>query len=419
MFSDDEVQPADAGLPPVPATLAEVVARRLRAAEPGVLDHVTASVVLTDGAGDACTLHIVGGEVAVRPGPVPSPTTTITADHTTLVEVADGRRSGVEAFLAGKLVVSGNLALALELDGLIDHPAPAAGVPARFTRGGVVRAHGMRTFHLEAGPSDGPVVVCLHGLGATNASMLPTFYDLAADHRVLAPDLPGHGASRAPWARYDAPFFARWLDGWMRRLGIESAVLIGNSLGGRVALEMALRYPARVRALALLAPAVAFRRLRQFGPFVRLLRPELSALPGLPMSNDLVLRGLRALFAEPDRMPDSWLQAAAGEFVRLYQKRDHRVAFYAALRQIYLDEAFGDQGFWTRLPSLTVPTLCVWGDRDRLVPARFARHVSEALPRSRSITLEDCGHVPQFELPDQTNAAIRAFLADLGPHPVR
>lgn len=417
MVTDDELQP-DEGPDPQPVPLADVVGRRITAAEPGVFDHVTAHVVLQDGDGDACTIHIVGGQLAVRAGAERSPTTTITADHTTLVEVADGRRSGVEAFLSGKLTVAGNLALALELDGLLDHPPLEGGVPTRFTRGGVVRAHGMRTFHLEAGPPDGPAVVCLHGLGATNASMLPTFYDLAADHRVLAPDLPGHGASRAPWAPYDAAFFARWLDGWMHKLGIESAVLVGNSLGGRISLEMALRYPARVRGLALLAPAVAFRRLRQFAPFVRLLRPEIGALP-LPMSADLVLRSLRGLFAVPGRLPETWLRAAAGEFVRLFHKRDHRVAFYAALRQIYLDEAFGDQGFWTRLPSVTAPTLCVWGDRDRLVPAGFARHVTEALPRSRSITLEECGHVPQFELPDETNAAIRAFLADLGPHPVR
>jgi pimeloyl-ACP methyl ester carboxylesterase len=418
MSINDRLQSSQGGTVVTSPTLAEVVGRRIRAAEPGVFDHVTAKVVLDDGAGDACTIGIVGGRLSVRAGAEQPPTSTIRADHDTLVDVADGRRSGVEAFLHGDLVVSGNLALALQLDGLLEHPAPAGGVPARFTRGGIVRAHGMRTFHLEAGPADGPVVICLHGLGATNASMLPTFYDLAADHRVLAPDLPGFGASRAPRAPYDAAFFARWLDGWMNRLGIESAVIVGNSLGGRIALETALRHPARVRALGLLAPAVAFRRLRQLGPFVRLLRPELAALP-LPMSPDPVLTVLRLLFARPERLPESWYSAAAGEFARLYRKRGHRIAFYSALRQIYLDDAFGADGFWTRLPSITAPTLCVWGDHDRLVPAGFARHVSAALPRSQSVTLQDCGHVPQFELPEQTNSAIRSFLRDLGPHALR
>ena len=102
---------------------------------------------------------------------------------------------------------------------------------------------GVRTAYLEAGPADAPPVLLLHGLGATNASMLPVLADLADDHRVLAPDLPGFGASAAPQAPYNAPWFAAWVEAFQRQTGSRGAVLVGNSLGGRVALECGLAHP--------------------------------------------------------------------------------------------------------------------------------------------------------------------------------
>lgn len=383
--------------------------RRLHALPSGVLDGVRAELVLDDGGTDACTVRIHDGQVEVRPGRSSRAATRITAGHDTLVDVVDGRRSGIGAFLDGHLVVVGNLALALELDGLFENPDERAD---RLTRSGVTQTRRVRTVHLEAGPPDADPVVCLHGLGATNASMLPNLWDLATDHRVLAPDLPGHGASSAPRVRYDAAFFAAWLTEWMDLVGIDSAVLVGNSLGGRISLEFALRHPERVRALALLTPAVTFRRMRQFVPLVRLARPEAASLL-LPISQSAVVAGIRFLFAQPERLSPAWYEAAAGEFARLYRDRGHRVAFYSTLRQIYLDDAFGPSGFWTRLADLEPPALFIWGAADRLVPVGFARHVVEAVPRSVSVTFEDCGHVPQFELRERTNETIRTFLHDL------
>ena len=85
-----------------------------------------------------------------------------------------------------------------------------------------------------------------------------------------------------------------------------------------------------------------------------------------------------------------------------------RAAFYAAARQIYLEEPEGADGFWPRLQRLDVPALFVWGRRDTLVPLAFARHVSEAVPKAEHLEL-DCGHVPQMERPRETHAAIERF----------
>lgn len=386
-----------------------MVRRRLASGAAGVVKQTPSFVVLETGEGEAVTLSIADGEVSARAGTARDPTTRVIADAATLVSVVEGTTSGVEAFLDDRLRVRGNLALALQLDGLFE---PGRHRPARFPRSGSVRAGGVRTVYLEAGPPDGPAVLVLHGLAATNASMLPTAWELARDHRVIAPDLPGHGASSAPRATYDARFFARWAAALLDGLGVSEAVVVGNSLGGRIALEIALEHPERVRGLVLLAPAVAFRRLRQLVPLMSLFRPEMGLLP-LPLTRAMAARGLPLLFARPERAPTNGFHAAADEFARVYRHRRHRVALLSAVRAVYLDDAFGPQGFWRRLPTMRTPALFVWGRRDRLVPAAFARHVTEALPQAVSVVLDDCGHVPQFELPEQTHAQIRRFLAAL------
>jgi pimeloyl-ACP methyl ester carboxylesterase len=325
-----------------------------------------------------------------------------------LHEVVAGRRSGVQAFLDGALTVRGNLALALELDGLF--PGDNADDARTFTR--AVHAGGIDTFYLEAGRVDGPPVVLVHGLGATNASMLPLIPGLARDYRVLAPDLPGHGGSEATGSAHAARFLGDWLSAFLRETCGGPAVLVGNSLGGRTALEAALNSPAEVRGLVLLCPAVAFRKLRQLVPFVRLVPDELAALP-VRVPRRMAMRGLRGLFADSTRLPDAWHEAAIDEFVRVVSIRPNRLAIFSALRNVYLDEPFGDSGFWNRLPALAPPALFVWGDQDVLVPSGFARFVEEALPNATSVVLDSCGHVPQFEQTERTSALISDFLDEL------
>ncbi len=392
-------------LPSPSDRLARGLERRLTASSP-VADGQRATVIFDTGA-VAWTMLVDGAHMRLVSGRTPFYDTLIRADAATLTEVVEGVTPGAWAFLDGRLVIRGNLALALRLDATGGNDRPVT-----FPRAHSVVAAGVDTFTLEAGA--GPPVVLLHGLGATNASMLPTLVELAVDHRVLAPDLPGFGDTAKPAAVYDPGFFAGWLEAYLDALGIERAILVGNSMGGRIAIEAALRMPERVDRLVLYAPSLAFKRFREATTLVRLLAAELAAMP-LRVPRPIVMASLRMMFSRPERLRDAWYDAAADEFMRVFSSAPGRVAFVSAARQIYLEEAHGEDGFWERLRALSRPALFLWGDRDQLVPSRFAPHVEHAVPDARSIVLDDCGHVPQFEWPERTHALVRAFLREPRP----
>jgi pimeloyl-ACP methyl ester carboxylesterase len=369
----------------------------------------TASLCFDTGARDGVwTIRFRGGQVTLHRGRVGKPDSTLIADRDTLVGVLEGTLQGVEEFLGGRLFVRGNLALPLELDDLL-HPRSR---DVRAPRCHRIRAGGIETFYLEAGPTDGPPVVLLHGLGATSASFLPTIWDLARDHHVYAVDLPGFGESDKPVRPLHAAYFSRWVESFMDAVGLEKADLVGNSMGGRIAIEVGLRSPDRVGRMVLYMPSLAWRRFRIFVRLVRVLRPELGVLP-IPMLHAIVLQSIKTMFAHPERVPGPAMKGAADEFVRYFATPRGRVAFFSASREIYLEDPFGRRGFWERLPSLKPPTLFLFGEKDRLVPHGFQRHVQRALPGASFTLMDDCGHVPQFELPDRTNALTREFFGRL------
>jgi pimeloyl-ACP methyl ester carboxylesterase/predicted lipid carrier protein YhbT len=351
------------------------------------------------------TIQLDRGRVRLLRGRSARPRATVTADAATMAAVLDGRLSGVEAYLEHGLTVRGDMAFALQIDGALD----VGERPASHPVAKVTSALGVRSAYLEAGPADAPPVILLHGLGGTNASMLPLMPDLARDHRVIAPDFPGFGASAAPRWRYRAGELAAWLRAFQTEVDAAPATIIGNSLGGRVAIEAGLSFPDLVSRLVLICPSPAFRRMRQAVPIVRLLMPG-AVLAPVPWPHRGVMIGIRSIFADPSQLPDAWLASAADEHLRVMRRYGHRRAFYSAMREIYLDSAYGENGFWDRLPRLAAPALFIWGDRDWLVPASLEQHVMRALPQARSVVLADCGHVPQFEHPALTSELIRDFL---------
>lgn len=326
------------------------------------------------------------------------------ADLATWKRIADDMRHGMDAFRQGRLSVRRDLHLGV---GLLAATSGETG-PERLELSRVETEAG-RLAVLQAGA--GEAVVLVHGLGASKASFLPTVDALAQSYRVIAVDLPGFGDSDKPFgAPYDADFFARAVIALLDSLEIERAHLVGNSMGGRTALEVGLQAPERVGRLALLCSALAWRRERRWAPLVRAIRPELGLLQLTPRGPTKAL--VRRLVVGAAN--DNWAASGVDEFLRAYLTSRGRAAFYASARQIYLEEADGENGFWSRLESLEPDPLFVWGVQDTLVPIAFKRHVGAALPQARHLTL-DCGHVPQLERPRETHAAIDEFFAGGAP----
>ncbi len=139
--------------------------------------------------------------------------------------------------------------------------------------------------------------------------------------------------------------------------------------------------------------------------------PVALARAPLGLPRPVVLRGIRRMFHDPDRVPQNWYDAAIDEYVIAMGHAGHRRAFISAALNIYTDEPFGETGFWDRLGGLTTPALFIWGSDDKLVPSRFAHHVTAAVPAAESIIVPGCGHVPQFELAELTMQLTRNFLS--------
>src|SRR5215218_4246838 len=354
--------------------------------------------------GRACDAVIAGRRLRlVDADDAADPDCVLSADAATWRRIADDVRGGMEAFRAGRLRIRGSLHLG------VGFLAATSGSDERGRlEFDTVRARAFGSISVLSAGTGRETIVCLHGLGGTKASFLPTVAALADSYRVVALDLPGFGESDKPiGAPYDAPWFARSVFAAMDALGIERVHIAGNSMGGRVAIEAGLADRDRTGGLCLLSPALAWLRPRPWAPIVRALRPELGLIQ--PAPRPVVEAMVRRLVPAAN---GGWTTAGVDEFLRAYLTRSGRAAFYAAARNIYLDEPHGDDGFWTRLKALQGESLFVWGRKDTLVPIGFMKHVEKALPNARHVELP-CGHVPQVERPRETHAAIRKFLAEL------
>jgi pimeloyl-ACP methyl ester carboxylesterase len=326
------------------------------------------------------------------------PDAMLRADPDTWRAIAKDLRGGMDAFRRGRLQARHDLHLGI---GFLAATADAQEGGLRLR---TIRTAKGRISISEAGV--GRAVVMIHGLGATKVSFLPTLAALAPHHRAIAVDLPGCGDSDKPiLAPYDAAYFAEAMASLLDALKLDRADFVGNSMGGRVAIEVGLRTPERVRRLALLAPSLAWLRDRPWAPYLRWVAPQLGLIQPAPRA---IVDGIvRRLIPGGD---EEWAAAGIDEFLRSYLTPRGRAAFYAAARNIYLEEPHGPDGFWTRLPGLKPPSLFVWGRNDPIVPIRFARHVRETLPHAEHLEL-DCGHVPQLERPKQTHQGLLSFFA--------
>ncbi|HEX8157657.1 MAG TPA: alpha/beta fold hydrolase [Solirubrobacteraceae bacterium] len=357
-----------------------------------------------------CTTHVA----RVRKGATNrEPDVIIGSDASTWIALRRGELSGIEAFGRRLLYARGNLDLAVAFEGMFR----LENGREPLLRVHEIRLPGRRVSTLTMG--SGPDVLLIHGLGGAKSSFFDTAAALSPRYRVHALDLPGFGCSSKPaTAPYNARYFARTVLEVMDALGVGRAHIAGNSMGGRVAIEVGLRHPERVAGLGLLCPAVAFVK-RTYHPLVRLLRPELGLLPHR-FTRKQVEETFWSLFADGDAIDPSVADVVVDEFQRIYASSGGRIAFLTSARNMYLDPPYGRNGFYARLSTLQAPALFVWGSHDKIIPPAFGRHIARWLPSAEQMVLDGCGHVPQVERAAETSALLERFFARvdaLGPLP--
>ena len=259
---------------------------------------------------------------------------------------------------------------------------------------------GLRVRYVRAG--SGPAVVLVHGFASSIYTWKDVIPELARSHDVVALDLPGFGAS-------DQPADLRWAAlpeavlGLTNRLGIPRVSLVGNSLGGAVALMLALDHRDRVERLVLVDSA-GFNLAPADRPFVVRLAgsPAGRSVEWLPVRRLLVGLALRQVFHD-DRL-------VTPERVEEYLAPMARPGALAALRSLTASQGRESAGFPRRIRDVAVPTLIVWGREDRWIPLDQGRRFEDAIPGSRLVVIDDCGHTPQEELPKAFLGAVAPFL---------
>ncbi|MEV4544604.1 alpha/beta fold hydrolase [Micromonospora echinaurantiaca] len=267
-----------------------------------------------------------------------------------------------------------------------------------------VTVDGRRVRHRVDG--DGPPVVLLHGIGRSLRDFTEQHELLADRYRVHSLDLPGYGGSLPMAEPYTLPALARFVGRYLDAVGVEApAHLVGNSLGGAIAMRLAVAEPARVASLALVNSAGFGRevtmmlRLLALRPLGRLLlRPSRAA----------ARRTERALFhdaafATAERVAYALEVARQPYAARVLLETAHSLGTFRGVSPQWREELL------TELARLDVPTLVVWGDRDLILPAAHLEAARTRLPHARTHLFTNCGHMPQIECAEEFSRLLVDF----------
>jgi pimeloyl-ACP methyl ester carboxylesterase len=290
-------------------------------------------------------------------------------------------------------------------------PASAASLPREFDEW-QIDLHGHRVIYRIAG--SGPPVVLIHGMVNSSRHWEAVALRLADRYTVIAPDLIGHGDSATPRGDYSLGAHAASIRDLLAAIGVDSATIVGHSLGGGVAMQFFYQFPQRTERLVLVSSGGLGHEV---SPLLRS-----AALPGASALLSLAAHPL--LLATLMRAGERLERRGSGKGVYLraiaramgpLEKPGAREAFLQTLRSV-IDVRGQRVSARDRLYLLSsMPTLVVWGERDNTIPISHGRATHEAVPGSRFETLPLAAHFPNLEDPEGLAAVLRDFLATTEP----
>ena len=267
-----------------------------------------------------------------------------------------------------------------------------------------VRVDGTNVRYIDAGR--GTPVIFLHGLGASMYAWRGNLAPVeSAGFRVLAFDNRGFGSSEKPARGYSNADYARLLIAFMDSLHLPDAVLVGHSMGGAIAAQCAITYPMRVRGLVLIDAAGFGVRAPWLFRIVGW--PGIGRLASGLRSRWMTGRILRSAYADPSKVrPED-----VDQYYAPVAEPDFGRALRGVLREFRFDALVG------RLASVQIPTLVLWGERDRWIPARLGRALASELPRVAYLSVPNAGHALPEEAPPDVSRLVIAFLKEGVPGP--
>jgi 2-hydroxymuconate-semialdehyde hydrolase len=247
-----------------------------------------------------------------------------------------------------------------------------------------------------------PTIVLLHGVSGSIYDWRHLLKPLARTHRVVAIDMLGAGESDKPGnADYSLPAQARRVRGILDALSVEKSIVIGNSYGGGVALIFAQYWPERVDRLVLINSICYADHVPGYLPLSRMpgAVPAAQILPAEGMTRFVVRNFSSALRNLKDEEIDTYLAELAPS--------DRRRSLIETLRAIVPEDL---REFERRIRSIQAPSLLIWGKLDHTVPIELGRRLAKELPHATLVEIDDAGHLPNQEAPDQVLKAVGEFL---------
>ncbi|MBZ9663562.1 alpha/beta hydrolase [Pseudomonas sp. LMG 31766] len=307
--------------------------------------------------------------------------------------------------LLGLLLVFGlTLAAFVTLSWAPDRPldeltARWAPPPSQF-----VEIDGMSVHLRDQGRRDDPEpILLLHGTSASLHTWEGWVKELARQRRVISLDLPGFGLTGPfPDGDYRVEHYTHFLLALLDHLRVNRVVLVGNSFGGQLAWRFALAHPERSARLVLVDAAGYPRNAESVPIGFRLAGiPALAPLMGRLLPRSMIESSVRNVYGDPDKVDDG--------LVERYYQLTLRAGNRQALRQRFAQAPSGE--LHERIGELELPTLIIWGGRDRLIPVSNAKRFAADIEGSQLVLFEALGHVPQEEEPQRTVAVLISFLA--------
>jgi pimeloyl-ACP methyl ester carboxylesterase len=252
----------------------------------------------------------------------------------------------------------------------------------------------------DTGPKSAPALILMHGFGSSLETWEPWTRLLGDNYRVVLFDFPGSGLSEPDrTGDYSDARSLKLVKALMQQLGIERAVLIGNSIGGRIAWRFAAAYPALVSKLVLISPDGFASPGFEYGRPPKV--PAALQLMKYFLPKPLLRSNLLAAYADPARLSNAQLD----RYYELLLAPGNRAAMIARMQQTVLE----DPG--PLLRGIEAPTLLLWGKADHMIPYSNAADYLRAIPNAKLVLFPDLGHVPQEESPDESVQPLEQFLA--------